>query len=62
MVLSVDVTKKWKEDFNSPPREGSYVHGLFMEGARWDSQSGTYRTISVTLNSGRAGELKSSFI
>lgn len=22
------------------PREGAYIHGLFMEGARWDSQSG----------------------
>ena len=40
MVLSVDVTKKSKDDFNSAPREGAYIHGLFMEGARWDSQSG----------------------
>lgn len=22
------------------PREGAYVHGMFMEGARWDTQSG----------------------
>lgn len=36
----MDVTKKNKEDFNSPPREGAYVHGLFMEGARWDTQTG----------------------
>lgn len=40
MALQVDVTKKNKEDFNSPPREGAYVHGLFMEGARWDTQTG----------------------
>ena len=41
MCLQCDVTKKNREDFSSPPREGAYVHGLFMEGARWDVQSGT---------------------
>ena len=40
MTISCDVTKKSKEDFGSPPREGAYVYGLFMEGARWDTQSG----------------------
>ncbi|TNN78389.1 Dynein heavy chain 11, axonemal [Liparis tanakae] len=40
MALTVDVTKKTKEDFGHPPREGAYIHGLFMEGARWDTQSG----------------------
>ncbi|RDD42081.1 Dynein beta chain, ciliary [Trichoplax sp. H2] len=40
MCIQCDVTKKSKEDFNSPPREGAYIHGLFMEGARWDVQSG----------------------
>ncbi|KAG8446024.1 hypothetical protein GDO86_013774 [Hymenochirus boettgeri] len=40
MTLQCDVTKKNKEDFSSPPREGAYVHGLFMEGARWDTQAG----------------------
>ncbi|KAH0629389.1 hypothetical protein JD844_011440 [Phrynosoma platyrhinos] len=40
MCLSVEVTKKNKEDMTAPPREGSYVHGLFMEGARWDVQTG----------------------
>ena len=34
MCLQCDVTKKHKEDFSSPPREGAYIHGLFMEGAR----------------------------
>uniref|UniRef100_A0A3P8V3P1 Dynein axonemal heavy chain 11 n=1 Tax=Cynoglossus semilaevis TaxID=244447 RepID=A0A3P8V3P1_CYNSE len=40
MTLTVDVTKKTKDEFGHPPREGAYVHGLFMEGARWDVQSG----------------------
>lgn len=30
--LTVDVTKKFKEDFNQPAREGAYVYGLYMEG------------------------------
>ncbi|XP_033374700.1 dynein heavy chain 9, axonemal [Parus major] len=41
MTLQCDVTKKSREDFASAPREGAYVHGLFMEGARWDTQAGT---------------------
>ncbi|NXB12140.1 DYH9 protein, partial [Cnemophilus loriae] len=41
MTLQCDVTKKSREDFASAPREGAYVHGLFMEGARWDAQTGT---------------------
>lgn len=32
MCLSVEVTKKNREDMTAPPREGSYVYGLFMEG------------------------------
>ncbi|XP_074870532.1 dynein axonemal heavy chain 17 isoform X2 [Carettochelys insculpta] len=40
MCLSVEVTKKNREDMTAPPREGSYVHGLFMEGARWDIPTG----------------------
>nr|XP_036878224.1 dynein heavy chain 11, axonemal [Manis javanica] len=41
ICLTVDVTKKTKEDYGHPPREGAYLHGLLMEGARWDTQSGT---------------------
>ncbi|XP_077407169.1 dynein axonemal heavy chain 9 isoform X2 [Vanacampus margaritifer] len=40
MSLQCDVTKKNREDLKSPPREGAYVHGLYMEGARWDTQTG----------------------
>ncbi|NXP52612.1 DYH17 protein, partial [Heliornis fulica] len=40
MCLAVEVTKKNQEDVKAPPREGSYIHGLFMEGARWDIPSG----------------------
>lgn len=32
MCLSVEVTKKNREDMTAPPREGAYVYGLFMEG------------------------------
>ncbi|XP_045925478.1 dynein beta chain, ciliary-like [Micropterus dolomieu] len=40
MCLQCDVTKKNREDFSLPPREGAYIHGLYMEGARWDTQTG----------------------
>lgn len=32
MCLTTDVTKKNREDYGHPPREGAYVFGLFMEG------------------------------
>lgn len=38
MGLQSDVTKRHREEFTSPPREGAYIHGLYMEGARWDTQ------------------------
>ncbi|XP_068007753.1 dynein axonemal heavy chain 9 [Melanerpes formicivorus] len=40
MTLQCEVTKKSREDLAGPPREGAYVHGLCMEGARWDTQAG----------------------
>ncbi|KAI1886191.1 hypothetical protein AGOR_G00211450 [Albula goreensis] len=40
MCLTVDVTKKTKDDYGHAPREGAYIHGLYMEGARWDTQTG----------------------
>ncbi|KAJ8966670.1 hypothetical protein NQ317_016616, partial [Molorchus minor] len=39
MCLQCDVTKKQKEEFTNAPRDGVYVHGLYMEGARWDIQA-----------------------
>ena len=35
-VLSVEVTKKQEHEIDAPPRDGAYIHGLFLEGARWD--------------------------
>jgi len=39
MCLQCDVTKKTKDEMGTAPREGAYVHGLYLEGARWDVQS-----------------------
>lgn len=40
MCIQCDVTKKCRDDMAGPPREGAFIHGLFMEGARWDTQTG----------------------
>ena len=40
MCLVCEVTKKLKEEISAGPREGAYTHGLFMEGARWDTSTG----------------------
>ncbi|VDD79742.1 unnamed protein product [Mesocestoides corti] len=40
MALKVDVTRKTREEIPGPPRDGAFVHSLFMEGARWDTQVG----------------------
>lgn len=42
MTLTVDVTKKFKEEFNQPAREGAYIYGLYMEGI--------YTTKNITVN------------
>eukprot|EP00768_Dysnectes_brevis_P001864 gnl/Dysnectes_brevis/1535_a1743_1332.p1 GENE.gnl/Dysnectes_brevis/1535_a1743_1332~~gnl/Dysnectes_brevis/1535_a1743_1332.p1 ORF type:complete len:380 (+),score=200.78 gnl/Dysnectes_brevis/1535_a1743_1332:642-1781(+) len=43
MFLSTDVTKKELSDITQPPRDGAYIHGLYMEGSRWDKKGGTIR-------------------
>jgi dynein heavy chain len=41
MCLNTEVLKKRSPDeITAAPREGAYVHGLFMEGARWDEKAG----------------------
>jgi len=39
MCLSVDITKRTKEELGGAPREGAYIWGLCLEGARWDTQT-----------------------
>ena len=39
VVLHNDTTNKLKEDVTSPPEEGVYVYGLFLEGAGWDRKN-----------------------
>uniref|UniRef100_A0A1I8FY30 Dynein heavy chain 5, axonemal n=1 Tax=Macrostomum lignano TaxID=282301 RepID=A0A1I8FY30_9PLAT len=39
VLLHNDVTKMLLADVHSPPTEGVYVHGLFLEGAGWDRRN-----------------------
>ena len=36
MVLTIDITKKVRDESGGLPRDGIFCSGLFMEGARWD--------------------------
>lgn len=40
MKYMTDVTSKSPEQIDAPAPEGVYVHGLVIEGARWDKQAG----------------------
>ena len=40
VVTTVDVTKRGPEEIESAVREGAYVYGLYVDGARWDMQTG----------------------
>lgn len=39
-VLVTEVTKKLPEQLDGQSKDGAYVHGLTLEGARWDEKSG----------------------
>jgi dynein heavy chain len=40
LVVATDVTKRLAEQVDTPARDGCYIHGLAIEGARWDIPSG----------------------
>ena len=40
-------TKLGPEQVGSPPKEGVYIHGLYLEGARWDEKSGDSGKLSA---------------
>ena len=39
-VIATDVTRFSPEQVDGPPKDGVYIHGLFLEGARWDDKLG----------------------
>eukprot|EP00966_Prymnesium_polylepis_P019893 458506-Prymnesium_polylepis.1 len=39
MTVHTEVTQYEYETVPGQPEEGTYVHGLFVEGARWDKQA-----------------------
>jgi dynein heavy chain len=41
LVIQTEVTKKKAKDVDSHSRDGAYIHGLSLMGARWDDQNTT---------------------
>ncbi|CAD7696266.1 unnamed protein product [Ostreobium quekettii] len=39
-VVLTDVTKKQPDQIDAPSRDGAFIHGLTLEGARWDDKVG----------------------
>ena len=37
--IVTEVTKKQLDQIEGPPRDGAYIHGLTLEGARWDEKA-----------------------
>lgn len=40
LYIQTEVTKKTIEEVEGPAKEGAYVYGFILEGARWDIQLG----------------------
>jgi len=41
-VTQTDVTKKFElSELPGPSKDGAFIHGLYMEGARWDDKTGS---------------------
>lgn len=40
LIIYTDVTKRQIEEVDAIPREGAFICGLVLEGARWDIQAG----------------------
>eukprot|EP00741_Cyanophora_paradoxa_P016051 tig00000042_g15496.t1 len=40
-LIQTEVTRKQPDDIDMPAREGAYITGLILEGARWDDSKGS---------------------
>ena len=40
LYIQTDITKKAIEEIDTVPKDGSYVYGFILEGARWDVAGG----------------------